>query len=332
MANRIRHLMRCFAFPTGAFTCRGNLEKMPKISSHFPSRDNVAGSARATPPESSIVKLHRSVSPNALGLASFAGSRVEVSAATMNHLRNASDVLLRTKRLLPFGAGNQKADIIHSQGEAAARTAMLIDQHPGFPAPIIASKQAAQFQGGKCRQHADVTYTILAGQKIGAPVMMVNDQHQDHGYCLIGDPRDPRWGDAATVVVDAWPGYPVASTLAQSVNRHPVFPAHYQRPPGAAPSEVAISALQDVQTINRDAVNAFLQSKQWPVVGHGLLKYLSENRDSLNLRDEKLAVQDPSVAYYSRDEPAGETMDNIAAETVDKQRRAHAAMDRFNSR
>ncbi|KQV85416.1 hypothetical protein [Rhizobacter sp. Root1221] len=84
--------------------------------------------------------------------------------------------------------------------------------------------------------------------------------------------------------------------------------------------------------INRDAANAFLQSKQWPVVGHGLLKYLSENRDSLNLRDEKLAVQDPSVAYYSRDEPAGETMDNIAAETVDKQRRAHAAMDRFNSR
>jgi hypothetical protein len=303
---------------------------MPKVSGQSSNRDAFASTSRATP-AAPIVKLHQSVSPDSLGLGSFTHARVEVSDSTLNHLRNASDVLLKTKRLLPFGAGNQKADIIHSQGESAARTVMLIDHHPRFAAPLVAGRQAAQYQGGKCRQHSNVAYTLLAGQKIDAPVMMVNDQHQDHGYCLIGDPRDPRWGERSTVVVDAWPGYPVAGTLAQSTNRHPAFPAHYQRPPGAAPSQAAASALQDVPTVDREAVNAFLQSKELPVVGHGLLKYLSENRVSFNLRDEKLAVRDPSVAYHSPSEPEGETMDDIDVETVEKQRRGQLGMRRFES-
>jgi hypothetical protein len=304
---------------------------MPKVSGQHSSRDApraVGGSSQAAAPPPTV-KLHQAVSPGSLGLESFAHPRVEVSDSTLNHLRNASDVLLKTKRLFPFGAGNQKADIIHSQGESAARTAMLIDHHPRFAAPLVAGRQAAQYQGGKCRQHSNVAYTILSGQRIDAPVMMVNDQHQDHGYCLIGDPRDPRWGETSTVVVDAWPGYPVTGTLSQSINRHPAFPAHYQRPPGAAPSDAAASALEDAPTVDREAVNAFMQSKGWPVVGHGLLKYLSENRASLNLRDEKLAVRDPSVVYYSRSEPEGETMDDIDVETVEKQRRGQLGMRRF---
>lgn len=303
---------------------------MPKISNHFSGREDFTGSSSEAIHTAPIVKLHRSVRPETLGLSSFSATRVEVSSETMNHLRNATDVLLKTKRLLPFGAGNQKADIVHSQGESAARVAMLLDRNPRPMAPIIGSKQVALYQGGKCRQHADVGYTLLSGQKIDAPVLMVNDQHQDHGYCLIGDPRDPRWGETDTVVVDAWPGYPVASTLSQSTNRQPEFPAHYQRAPGAMPLQAAQSALHDVSPVEKSAVNAFLHGKEWPAVGHGLLKYLSENRHSLNLRDEALAVQDPSTVYYSHNEPAGQTMDDMAAETIEKQTRGRAGLNRFD--
>jgi len=99
------------------------------------------------------------------------------------------------------------------------------------------ARAGAEAQGGACVEHASLAYAALATRKIDAPVMRVSDRNVDHAYVVIGDPRDPRWGEKNTVVVDPWVRYPTSFTLSESgsLNHTPFMPAVVEREPGSAP-------------------------------------------------------------------------------------------------
>ncbi|QTF09515.1 type III effector [Brenneria izadpanahii] len=269
------------------------------------------------------VKLHDAASAQELGIGAYEGKRVSVSASTMEHLQLAQEALRKVKMLLPYGAGNQTAEVLYTGGESMARTYMV--RRTPFSSPIQAAWDAARHQSGNCQEFASVSYTLLAQQSINAPVSFVKDQNWCHAYVLIGDPRDQTWGEKNTVVVDPWVRYPSAVTLQESKNRTPALPALYQRPPNAAPLPAALT-LNHIKHVTSGEVANYLRQNQYPPIGRSYIQLNDYYGVLSSLLDERLVAKDPSTRYSS-DALSARSMDDIAQATVSRQRAAQQAWD-----
>lgn len=280
-----------------------------------------------------VVKLHQTCTPRELGLDHYSGRKVRVSRSTMEILTVASEVLRQVKHLFPFGAENQKADLVQSQGESLARALAARDRTSDEATVVEAARAAMEAQGGNCAEHADVTYAALATRTLDAPVMRVSDSNWDHGYVVIGDPRDSRWGERHTVVVDPWPRYPTACTLAETeMGLEPAMPAIAERCPGAAPDPDAVDLMSRIQPIGTREIADLLARNNLPLIGNGLLEYIDANQHLYaEFYDQRTTAIDPSVKYTDGTF-GGKTMDKITASLVDRQRIAQRALQEFGER
>ncbi|WP_208908629.1 type III effector [Paracidovorax avenae] len=277
----------------------------------------------------SVVKLHQVCAPQELGVPSYSGRKVRVRSETMKNLKTASDVLMEVKHMMPFGAGNQIADIVQTQGESWARASMA-RVTAGRNSSVMEYGQAGmQAQGGACNEHASVAFVALASREINAPITRVKDSRIDHAYALIGDPRDPRWGESDTVVVDPWARYPSACTLAETGMHHTPSSAHSQVPPRCGPIPEAVALMQGVQQASRAEVDRMLADNGLPPVGNSLLRHLNRNvlGTSLHAYDNRIAARDPSVKYTDGSLLGGKTMDKMALSQVNRQKEAQRMLD-----
>ncbi|RLM27746.1 hypothetical protein BIY29_01285 [Brenneria alni] len=276
-----------------------------------------------------VVKLHEAVSAHSLGIGNYEGRHISVNSSTIEHLRLAQDTLRKVKMMLPYGAGNQKSEVIYTGGESWARTRML--RHIPVSNPIDGALNTARHQAGNCSEIADVGYALLARQRINAPILRVADREWDHSYVLIGDPRDHTWGEKDTVIFDPWVRYPAAATLAQALNRNPAANPLFQRARNTAPAPEA-QALNYVSHVTTNEVARYLSSQNKPSIGSSLLEDIFrpiESGDDMfaemcsasgigDMPDEKIAVRDPSTRYSSGIHNAS-TVDGIAQTTVSRQ-------------
>ncbi|RLM27744.1 hypothetical protein BIY29_01275 [Brenneria alni] len=272
-----------------------------------------------------VVKLHEAVSAHTLGIGSYEGRHISVNSSTMEHLRLAQDTLRKVKMMLPYGAGNQKTDIIYTGGESWARTEMA--RCSLSRDPIDYALQSARHQAGNCSEMTSLSFALLAQQRINAPVLRVCDREWNHSYVLIGDPRDQTWGERNTVVVDPWVTYPSAATLDQTVNRNPISNPMFQRARNAPPIPEA-QALNRISHITTNEVANYLSSHDLPSIGDALLQTIYPSEGRRNLCDEKIVARDPSTLYSSGFFHSISSMDDIAQATINRQ---HAAQQVCNT-
>ncbi|MFC3394772.1 hypothetical protein [Brenneria rubrifaciens] len=91
-----------------------------------------------------VVKLHDAVNPRELVIGSYKGKRVGEDSSTIEHLKLAQDTLRRIKMIVPYGAGNQTAEVIYTQGEPLSRSLMRNVTAPSL-APFFETKETARF-------------------------------------------------------------------------------------------------------------------------------------------------------------------------------------------
>nr|WP_113864794.1 type III effector [Brenneria salicis]NMN92377.1 hypothetical protein [Brenneria salicis ATCC 15712 = DSM 30166]RBP67717.1 hypothetical protein DES54_101239 [Brenneria salicis ATCC 15712 = DSM 30166]RLM32313.1 hypothetical protein BHG07_00325 [Brenneria salicis ATCC 15712 = DSM 30166] len=274
-----------------------------------------------------VVKLHEAVSAQELGIGVYEGKHIRVNSSTTEHLQLAQETLRKTKMMMPYGAGNQKVEMVYTRGESSARVIMhraTTKKSAAIPNALM----AARYQAGNCNEMADVSYTLLAQKRINAPVLLLDDNDWDHKYVLIGDPRDQIWGEKNTVVVDPWVRYPSATTLDQSIKRNPSSNVQYQRAPNAAPLPSA-QELNSINHITTAEINQFLVAEKLPPIGVNLLRHFYQTVLQ-NMSDEKIVAQDPSTRYSS-DNVNARTMDDIAQATVSRQRAAQQVWDTLSN-
>ncbi|MCS3359435.1 type III effector [Xanthomonas translucens] len=270
-----------------------------------------------------VVKLHQYSSPEFLGLSSFRSKKVNVNSSTIENLKLAEEAVMKTKYLLPYGAGNQKTDVSYTQGESWARQAMLRDNEYNEN-PIQNAGKAAVYQAGNCGEHANVAYTLLAAKSLNAPLLRVNDRNQDHAYVLIGDPRDRTWGEKDTVVVDAWVTHPAATTLEQSNDLSPNVTPLAQRAPRSQPDPRAVSAYANVTPVSTEMVNAYLMQRGAHPIGSGLVENMDTYADTGRFFNERTSAADPSTKYRSSI-MSSNSFDKIMYCTIDNENSAHTA-------
>ncbi|WP_230849972.1 type III effector [Ralstonia solanacearum] len=236
----------------------------------------------------------------------------------MDNLKIAERTVQQVKLMLPYGGGNQKPDVTYTEGESWARRSMLRDE-TYCQNPIQHAKEAVRYQAGNCAEHANVSYTLLAGQQLNAPLLRVSDADDDHAYVLIGDPRDPEWGERDTVVVDAWATHPSAFTLAEADDMRPTMPPSFQRSRYSPPDPDA--NLRNVRHVTTEDVNQYLAEYSRPHVGPALLDHIDEYVDTNRFFNAKTYAKDPSTRYGDSSYTS-KSMDRIAESTVDRQREA----------
>ncbi|RLM27743.1 hypothetical protein BIY29_01270 [Brenneria alni] len=269
-----------------------------------------------------VVKLHDAVSAQTLGIGTYESKRVIVSTSTMEHLQLTQDTLRKVKMMLPYGAGNQAADVIYTGGESMARTNMI--RETPFSHPAQSARESARHQAGNCQEYALLSYTLLAQQPINAPVSLVQDKNWCHIYVLIGDPRDQVWGEKNTVVVDPWVRYPSATTLQESRNRTPDLSALYQ----CACNAEEVQSLNQIKHVTSYEVSRFLDNLGTYPLGDEYLESLFQDEDGSRIFDEKLVAKDPSTRYSNSSSPFNaRSMDDIAQATVSRQRAAQQVWD-----
>ncbi|MHA6911251.1 type III effector [Ralstonia pseudosolanacearum] len=235
----------------------------------------------------------------------------------MDNLKIAETTVRQVKRMLPYGGGNQKPDVTYTEGESWARRSMLRDE-TYCQDPIQHAKEVVRYQAGNCAEHANVSYALLAGRQLNAPLLRASDGNDDHAYVLIGDPRDPYWGERDTVVVDAWVTHPSAFTLAEADDLHPNM-TPFQRSRYSAPDPDA--NLRNVRHVTTEEVNQYLSEYSRPDVGPALLDYIDQYVDTNKFFNTKTSADDPSTRYGDSSFTS-KSMDRIAESTVDRQREA----------
>lgn len=132
----------------------------------------------------------------------------QVSDATIQRLVQGKIIARTVRYLLPHGAGNQRLQLMHSNGfnrpltDAAQTLAKL---HPGISWGANCALIAG---GGNCREHADVTFAIA--RSLGLPVALLANHTADHAFAVLY----PDASDA--VVIDPWTIFPSSCLLSDS--------------------------------------------------------------------------------------------------------------------
>jgi hypothetical protein len=131
-----------------------------------------------------------------------------VNDITIRRLVQGKTIARTVRYLIPQGAGNQRLQLMHSNGfnrpitEAAQVLAKL---HPGIS---WGANSALIAGGGNCREHADVTFAIA--RSLGLPVALLANHTADHAFAVLY----PSTADA--VVMDPWTIFPSSCLLSDS--------------------------------------------------------------------------------------------------------------------
>lgn len=249
-------------------------------------------------------KLHEMVSAERLKMKiPYSRQTRRVNTETLHNLSIASDTIMDVKARLPYGSGNQTPDVVRTWGESNMRVSFARTRSEGMSRKADREREvhnyatsALMFQAGNCDETASLAYTLVSSQHtLNAPLMLVSDQYLSHEYALLGDPRDPTWGEKQTVVIDPWMQFPSAYTLEEARGIVPGL-ASIQRAPGTLPSNQAHRALSSVKQASVDAVRSLQQSNEHAPVGEALLQEVLDD-DENEKWDERCGAKDPSVRY-----------------------------------
>lgn len=278
----------------------------------------------------SVVKIHKECEPEELGVSNFGGHKVTVRSTTLKNLKIASEVLREVRHMLPHGAGNQEADVVLSKGESWARASVARTRENRSSTVLEYARAGAEAQGGACKEHASLAYAALSTRTINAPVMQVSDRNVDHAYVVIGDPRDPQWGERNTVVVDPWVRFPTAVTVAEAgALGYMPGPGADERSVKAPPDPDATDLLSSIQPVSRAEVEQMLAENGMPAIGDALVDYIDENvKSRLHFYDIRSAARDPSVRYSDSRLSGGKTMDKMTSAALDHEKEADLALQR----
>ena len=298
-----------------------------------------------------MVKAHELLAPDELGLRRYAnppgeGAQhvVRVKPETLRHLKAAQLANQVVQSAFVAGAGNQKLDVLASGGESWARRKIGTAAAPeGELKDHLTRVQVAQ--GGHCTEHAALALATLAQMDLNAPIVRIYEDAPpvDHAYTIIGDPRDPRWGEE-TVVVDPWVSAPAASILSQTSHvdsatgatwrLHPIsssgVPVDASLPKRPL-AQAAIDIARDIHPIDTEEVNRRLPGTPAmkgvgaKPVGEALVSHI-ESLHRMRLYDVRTST-DPSTLYT--DGTNTESMDEVSRETVDRLRRGTAELERL---
>lgn len=274
-----------------------------------------------------VVALHEAVPPSELGLAEYQFAQVPVRTSTFSALRRAERVHREVRCLLPYGAGNRLADVEYTEGESWARNLVgMTSSRRQYQHPIQDAQACVPFQAGVCHEHAVVAYARLASETINAPVRFQSDAQSDHGFVLIGDHRDPQWGERDSVIVDAYVAYPSACTLAQANQLYQPGMSLVERGPQQAPDPDA--SFLRVHYQGTDTINRQLSRSHYPPIGQRLLTqvraHVAQHNPYSGLRT---AARDPSTGYRSEDVVTSETTDRLTRSAVRRQQVAYQISD-----
>nr|WP_113865126.1 hypothetical protein [Brenneria salicis]NMN91100.1 hypothetical protein [Brenneria salicis ATCC 15712 = DSM 30166]RBP66598.1 hypothetical protein DES54_103128 [Brenneria salicis ATCC 15712 = DSM 30166]RLM31961.1 hypothetical protein BHG07_02375 [Brenneria salicis ATCC 15712 = DSM 30166] len=267
----------------------------------------------------SIVKTHEQFSAQSLGLSSYQYRTVQVKSSTMENLAQAAWANQVVKNILHAGAGNQIKDISSSSGESWARAKLADDAYSGGNS-LAQLKRAQKMQGGNCPVFASTASAVLQG-KTDAPMMRVRTrlpEGNSHEFLLLGDRRASRWGDRNTVVVDAWPVKPSASTFDQTfiqdarsgekLSLRDVLSEYCNEEYSAYTfSNKDRDRLTSIKPLDTDAIDRKLHKQHLPSIGDELVEHIFAT-ESDNLFDARVST-DPSTYYTDGDETR--TFDNI---------------------
>ncbi|RFP13211.1 hypothetical protein D0T25_24350 [Duganella sp. BJB488] len=271
-----------------------------------------------------------------------APKRIRVDAQTFEHLELAQTVNLVVKDAFVAGAGNQRLDILASGGESWARRELATTK---FPRGNTESQlQRVQYaQGGHCSTHAALSAAMLAQHALKAPVVQIWENEMDHVYALIGDPRDPVYGEKNTVVVDPWVGAPSACTLAEA-RLHDAGSGEVTkfRPerglrtgvynPGQPMPAQQVNIARNIYRMDTEQVDKRLAKinktlrKDGVGIGAGLVDHIRRGQDAGTLFDCRVST-DPRTEYENRSTGQVKTFDALSPQTADRLRRGDAAMN-----
>jgi hypothetical protein len=304
----------------------------PRAASRDPLAETRVARERGDP----TVKAHELLAPEELGLTRYANPPgeaprhvVRVRPETLKHLKAAQLAHQVVQSTFVAGAGNQVLDVLASGGESWARRKIGTAAAPESSLQDHLTRvQVAQ--GGHCTEQAAMTLATLAQMDITAPIVRIYEDSPrvDHAYTIIGDPRDPRWGEQ-TVVVDPWVCVPSASTLAQTApvdartgltwSLHPLtstgFPVDVIRP-------------MDTDEVNRRLPGTpAMRGVGAAPVGEALVSHIG-TLHKMRLFDVRTGT-DPSTLYTDGTETV--SMDDVPQETVDRLRQGAAEMARLRS-
>ncbi|UXU85261.1 RHS repeat-associated core domain-containing protein [Burkholderia sp. S-53] len=215
---------------------------------------------------------------------------VSVSEDTMNALLASRRTISQTRELLPFGAGNQAADLFSSGGESFLRANYAMAKGAGTISTN--AKWSIHCQAGNCSGHADVAFSLLSAEKIGQPIGRASSNIEDHAFVIIGDPRDPIYD---TVVVDVWPIFPTAFRLKDAdntlIDEMPTIKEWHS--PGSDPLEIEASEPAHLKDIV-----SFFSKLGVPPPGNKLEKYLVTSNDRKQLAYNILfSINNPKTRY-----------------------------------
>ncbi|MCX4024911.1 hypothetical protein H0A36_10525 [Endozoicomonas sp. SM1973] len=218
----------------------------------------------------------------------FKGHTVKVFDHTIDNLKLAQKAIWAAKALLPYGAGNQIVDVYKTQGESAARVEFMRKEEKKLSVPGHA-QQAMRVGAGNCGEHSAMTFSLLAAEPHKAPISWVSERGIDHAYVVIGDPRDPDYGEKNTVVADAWPTFGVAHTLAEGLFKTPEVKE--TQPPG--------SGDKDYQLKSRSPLGSTIINRELPA-GKPLLMYLAQAHQEKDiLYQQWFSATDPTTQYQN---------------------------------
>ncbi|AKJ29215.1 hypothetical protein AAW51_2524 [Caldimonas brevitalea] len=140
----------------------------------------------------------------------------------MRTLHTGQESIQITKRLLPYGSGNQELDVLRTQGEAARRSAAVhalkghytqqdmshirnkTDVTPEEQALLEiknSARLAVSFGAGNCGEQADVALAVLSNMPRDVPIHKVQFEFMDHALLIAGDLNSKK----NQVVIDPWP-------------------------------------------------------------------------------------------------------------------------------
>lgn len=285
--------------------------------------------------QSSMQPAHDRLTPAQMHAAGpFQHQVREVSTRTLQHLNVAAKTQQEVRALLK-GSGNQWLTLVSDQGESAMRGIMAVRateryenqvrgafeqrfQQPGarLDRAYAHAHVALTVEGGHCQEFSDLTYTHLAAKGVNTPVMNALYDN-DHVLVLLGDMRHEH-----PVVLDTWQYLPVVTTLDNSVldpSRLHVF----QQRNDLRPDPEAQWALQHVETMSLDQIEAILTSTTYPSIGKRFVKHMVESQRGREPTryDVRSLAQDPSTRYTDHPGGTGEAFDRMQPSSLSRARR-----------
>lgn len=308
----------------------------PPVSRPHPSYKAVYNPPPARIPlneQSTTHKLHETFKPSYLGIDEYQHQTEYVNTDTIRHLDVASKTIHEIDEIMPYGAGNQWLNIIATQGESEIRCDMLRakfdevmwklpEQEESVKSMTMAGLNlhlSRQYQAGNCYEMSIMAHHKLITQGLNAPLLTFTDDKRDHVYTLIGDPRDRKWGEKNTVVVDAWPIYKTTYTLKHALYNLESRPRIILEYPASTPSPDSINAFfhEKYPILNTTDVDQHLARNNLPPVGNEYLKYCHKNCIPGYPRDERVGTRDPSIRYTDGYKPR-RTFDDISEDLLSR--------------